>query len=139
MSFLKAPQEVKTLMCFFDQSRVVQRPGEITGVVDANKDLYTFYFISTGVDMDVCMANGSHEVHNDHLYLLLSYMLNLIPVSSLVVSLISHIPVLSELNYDVGVINNSAIMGEEQADKRAQPPSLWHPIIRGEKGRGEVG
>lgn len=139
MSFLKAPQEVKTLMCFFDQSRVVQRPGEITGVVDANKDLYAFYCISTDVDMDVCMANGSHEFHIDHLYLLLSYMLNLIPVSSLVVSLISHISVLSEVYYDVGVINNSAIMGEEQVDKRAQQPSSWHPIIRGEKGRGEVG
>lgn len=139
MSFLKAPQEVKTLMCFFDQSRVVQRPGEITGVVDSNKDLYTFYCISTDVDMVVCMANGSHEFHNDHLYLLLSYMLNLIPESSLVVSVISHISVLSEVNYDVGVINNSAIMGEEQVDKRAQQPSSWHPIIRGEKGRGEVG
>lgn len=139
MSFLKARQEVKTLMCFFDQSRVVQRPGEITGVVDANKDLYTFYFISTDVDMDVRMASSSNEVHNDHLYLLLSYMLNLIPVSSLVVSLISHIPVLAELNYNVGVINNSAIMGEERVDKRAQPPSLCHPIIQGEKGRGEVG
>lgn len=117
MSFLKAPQEVKTLMCFCDQSRVVQRPGEITGVVDANKDLYTFYCISTDVDMDVCMANGSHEFHNDHLYLLLSYMLILIPVSSLVVSLISHISVLSEVYYDVGVINNSAIMGEEQVQE----------------------
>ncbi len=127
MSFLKAPKKVEALLCLFNQGGGVYGPGEIIGDVDA-KELeagHTLHCSSVDGDGGVCLAPGPPEVHDDLLGFLgvecqvvvstprgqVPYFL---PVGRLIVTSDQayHRGVICELNYGIGTIDWSAVMGE---------------------------